>query len=128
MTVTTNQDRALNGMSPQRIDQLQTNLYGDKTINNFLNAAAFANPALGTFGNMGVGTVVGPGTWQFDLGLSRMFQFRETQRLEFRAETFNLPNSFRMNNPETNFNSNLFGRVNTAKDPRIMQFALKYFF
>ena len=128
MTITTNQDRALNGMSPQRVNQLQADLYGDKTPGKFLDPAAFAAPALGTFGNMGVGTVMGPGTWQFDLSLSRAFQFREAQRLEFRAEAFNVTNSFRMNNPETNFNSNIFGKVNSAKDPRIMQFALKYFF
>ena len=53
---------------------------------------------------------------------------RETQKLEFRAEAFNLTNSFRMNDPTTSFNSNIFGQVTSAKDPRIMQFALKYFF
>jgi hypothetical protein len=33
-----------------------------------------------------------------------------------------------MNNPETNFNSNIFGKVTSARDPGIMQFALKYYF
>ena len=50
------------------------------------------------------------------------------QRLEFRAEAFNVTNSFNMNNPTTDFNSNLFGKVTSAKDPRILQFALKYLF
>jgi hypothetical protein len=128
MTVTTNQDRALNGMSGQRVNQLQEDAYGDGTPDKFLNPAAFALPAMGTFGNVGIGSVVGPGNWQFDLSLSRVFQFRESQRMEFRAEAFNITNSFRMFNPETNFNSNTFGRVTSARDPRIMQFALKYFF
>ena len=39
-----------------------------------------------------------------------------------------LQTAFRMNDPTTNFNSNIFGQVTSAKDPRIMQFALKYVF
>jgi hypothetical protein len=48
--------------------------------------------------------------------------------VEFRAEAFNLTNSFRKDNPTTDFNSATFGQVITALDPRIMQFAMKYFF
>jgi len=128
LTVTTSQDRALNGVGSQRVNLLKSNPYGVKTVNNYLNPAAFALPALGTLGNVGVGSIAGPGSWQFDTALSRTFQFRETQRLEFRAEAFNITNSFRMNDPVTNFNSSIFGQVTSAKDPRIMQFALKYFF
>jgi hypothetical protein len=128
LTVTTSQDRALNGVGSQRVNLLNLNPYGAKKANNYLNPAAFAVPALGTLGNVGVGSIAGPGTWQFDTALSRTFQFRETQRLEFRAEAFNITNSFHMNDPVVNFNSSNFGQVISAKDPRIMQFALKYVF
>ena len=128
MSVTTNQDRALNGISNQRVNQILPNPYGDKSVNNYLNPSAFALPAMGTLGNMGISNIVGPGTWQFDTALSRTFRVRETQKLEFRAEAFNVTNAFRMNNPTTNLNSNVFGQVTSAKDPRIMQFALKYVF
>jgi hypothetical protein len=117
----------LNGVGRQTVNQLQLNPYGDKT-DNYLNPAAFALPALGTFGSVGVGAIAGPGSWQFDAALSRTFQFRETQKVEFRAEAFNVTNSLRMNDPTTNFNSSIFGQVTSAQDPRIMQFALKYFF
>jgi hypothetical protein len=112
----------------QRVNQVLGNPYGDGTPGHFLNAAAFAQPALGTFGNVGLGSVKGPGFWQFDLSLSRTFQIRESQKLEFRAESFNLTNRFIMQDPTVDLNSNLFGKVTAARDPRIMQFALKYLF
>jgi hypothetical protein len=128
MTMTTSSDVALTAIASQRVNQLQTNVYGDKTIGNYLNPRAFALPATGTLGSAGRNSVLGPGSWQFDLALSRSFQVREAQRVEFRAEAFNVTNSFIKNNPTTNLNSGNFGQITSAKDPRIMQFALKYFF
>jgi hypothetical protein len=113
----------------QRANQVLGNPYGDRTPGNFFNPAAFAQPALGTqLPNSGMGNVRGPGLWQFDLSLSRTFQVREMQKVEFRAEAFNVLNGFIMMNPTFDLNSNLFGKVTQARDPRIMQFALKYLF
>ena len=127
LTITTSSDVALSGISNQRVSQILPNVYGDGTI-RYLNPAAFALPATGTLSNMGAGSVLGPGTWQFDAAVSRTFRLGEVRRVEFRAEAFNLTNSFRMSPPTTNFNSNIFGQVTSALDPRIMQFALKYVF
>jgi hypothetical protein len=64
-----------------------------------------------------------------DLALSRVFQVREAQRLEFRAEAFNLTNSTRFRNPGSNLNSlNTFGLITQSEDARVIQFALKYVF
>jgi hypothetical protein len=60
--------------------------------------------------------------------VSRAFRFGETQRVEVRAEAFNVTNSLRMSNPSSGLNSATFGQVTSAQDPRIMQFALKYVF
>jgi hypothetical protein len=128
MSVITSSDIALSGIANQRVNQLLPDVYGDKSVRNYLNPTAFALPAAGRLGNVGAGSIAGPGTRQFDVALARTFQFRESQRLEFRAEAFNVMNSFRMDNPDTNLNSNTFGQVISAQDPRIMQFALKYFF
>jgi hypothetical protein len=66
--------------------------------------------------------------WQFDMALSRAFQWNENQRLELRIEAFNVTNSLIRENPTTSFASNIFGQINSAADPRILQFALKYAF
>jgi hypothetical protein len=77
---------------------------------------------------MSPNNIQGPGTWQFDVALSRVFRIRETHKVETRAEVYNLTNSLRPGNPTTTFNSNIFGQINSSGDPRIMQFALKYVF
>jgi hypothetical protein len=63
------------------------------------------------------------------MALSRTFNLRESQRIEVRAEAFNVTNSFRPENPATVVNTTAtFGQIRSALDPRIMQFALKYVF
>ena len=62
------------------------------------------------------------------MSLSCIFRFRETQSLEFRAEGYNVLNSFRTGAISTDLSSAQFGRIRNALDPRIMQFALKYLF
>jgi len=140
-------DRALtaikgaDGMVLQRGNQISVNPYGVKSgrpLSNWLNRAAFDIPPLGTFGNIGRNSVYGPATWNFDLALSRAFRLHENQRVEVRAEMFNVPNSFRPGPVSTPANATnvvqgalsnaQFGQIRTALDPRIMQFALKYAF
>jgi hypothetical protein len=99
-------------------------------LTNYFNAAAFAAPAAGAYGNAGFNNVVGPGFWQWDQALSREFQIREGQKLELRAEAFNVTNSLRRGNPGTTLSAaNTFGRIVSSNGgPRVMQFALKYVF
>ena len=51
-----------------------------------------------------------------------------SQRIEARIEAFNALNWFRRLDPVTSFSSPQFGQIQTAADPRIMQFAVKYQF
>jgi hypothetical protein len=125
LTVTPGLDNALQ-TGPQRADQVMANVYGPgKTLNNYLNPAAFAQSAPGTFGNSGALSIQGPGSIRIDMGLTRAFQIRENQTIEFRAEAFNLPNHLNPGNPVTTLTNNNFGKIQSAADPRIMQFALK---
>jgi hypothetical protein len=137
----------------QRPEQVLTNVYSPTqgascgTAGTFceqwLNPAAFALPALGTPGNMGTYTVFGPSFWQWDVALSRAFRVVESQRIELRAEAFNVTNSLRLGNPGIIVGSaSTFGLITTDATPpagvtggsstnapaRVMQFALKYVF
>jgi len=128
LTVTSSTDRQLSGASNQRLNQINPDPYCAERIPAcWLNPAAFATPALGTLGNMGKANIVGPGSFQFDAAVSREFRIREGQTLEIRSEAFNVTNSFRAGGVTTTQNAN-FGRILTAQDPRIMQFAMKLVF
>ena len=129
LTILGGLDRALSGFAGnQRPNQILEDPYADRSSLNYVNPAAFAQPALGTIGNMRPYNVEGPGTWQLDMALSRTFRVREGQSLEFRAEGFNVTNSLIRGNPSTNINQNTFGQINMSSNARIMQFALKYAF
>jgi len=143
-------DRALHGDLSffsggtfQRADQILPNSQAyvagaGGPFSQWLSKAAFAIPALGTVGNYHRNNLVYPATWQFDVALSRAFRITERQRVEIRADAFNVTNSFHPGNPPTSFtpggtaltqvSNSFFGQIRTALDPRIMQFALKYVF
>ncbi len=59
----------------------------------YLNPAAFAMPAPGTYGNLRRNALRGPNISQLDLTLSKKFPIRETVNAEFRAECYNILNS-----------------------------------
>jgi hypothetical protein len=126
VTVTT--DPARTGIGGQRANLVLDDPYGDKSLTNYLNTAAFASPAVGTLGDQERNAVYGPGQRTIDLSLVRSFRFNGTHRIEARIESFNALNWFRWNNPVNNFNNVQFGRITSAGDPRIMQFAIKYEF
>jgi hypothetical protein len=129
LTILTGVDRALdNNTATQRPNQVLPNVYAGGFL-NYLNPAAFQQPALGTLGNMGTYTVFGPGLFQVDTGLSRIFPIHERTRLEVRAEAFNLPNFFLRGTPGTSLSATAtFGQITTALNPRVLQFAAKVSF
>ena len=63
LNIMTGVDNALNGQLQQRPNKVSDDVYGPKTLNNYLNRAAFASPAPGTFGNLEYRGVEGPGYW-----------------------------------------------------------------
>jgi hypothetical protein len=127
-TVTTGVDNAVNGEGLQR-----PNLVGDpypatQTTSSWITRAAFGSPTVGTIGNLGNYNIKGPGNLKFDMGLSRTFAVHERQTLQVRAEAFNVLNRANYNPPVSALNSAVFGQIQSAGDPRILQLALKFGF
>jgi hypothetical protein len=122
-------DQALTGTDDQRPQQVLADPFApDKNIRQWLNPKAFAQPATGTYGNMGPGTILGPGFFGIDLSVSRRFPIREKQAFEVRGEAFNVLNHVNPRDPVGTFSSSTFGQIQAANDPRILQVAVKFGF
>jgi len=127
--VTPGIDRQLTGYGNQRPNQVLANtLCDDPRPGCWINPAAFQQPGLGTLGNLGRSNVPGPGFFQIDAALSRIFHVAEGKTFELRGEAFNLTNSYRAGPVTTAINSPQFGQILTSQDPRIMQLAGKFVF
>jgi len=103
----------------------------------YFNTCAFADPSLGNFGNVGRNTIQGPGYQIWDFSLFKVFQITERSKLEFRSEFFNMFNhanlQFAKSGPQNSINTTTlgtpeFGFLTAARDPRQIQFALKFSF
>jgi hypothetical protein len=130
LDASTGSDRSLTGVQngTQRVNRVSDDIYGDGTIDNFLNPAAFEQPALGTFGTSPRNGLEGPGRKAVDVSLVRGFPLGDTRRIEARVEAFNVFNWNNWGDPVTAFNNANFGRILTVGAPRVMQFAVKYQF
>lgn len=63
-------------------------------------AALGSSAAAERFGNTGRNILRGPGTWNTDVSISRVFPIREQTQLSFKAEFYNLPNTSHFYSPE----------------------------
>ena len=71
----------------------------------------------------------GPGISETDFSVIKNIPINERSHFEFRAEIFNLFNHTQFFNPDGNSTDGTqFGQVTEVKDPRLMQFALKFYF
>ena len=103
------------------------------TFAQWFNTSAFQSttpltaPAVVT--NAGRGIIEGPPTFRVDYTLTKNIRFSESMRLQLRAEAFNIFN-------RTNFTTigtaastpSTFGTVTGTRDPRTMQFGIKFLF
>jgi Carboxypeptidase regulatory-like domain/TonB-dependent Receptor Plug Domain len=83
---------------------------------------------LGTFGNTPHSLCCGPALSNTDLVIAKLTPIGEKLNTEFRAEFYNAWNHTQFENPDGNFSDSTFGQVLKARDPRVMQFAIKFLF
>ncbi len=125
-------------------NQIATSGSVTQRLSNYLNASAFCAPPVapnsvsgaaygGTptlYGDSGVGVILGPGQFNWDISIIKTTRIRERQTLIFRTEFFNAFNHPQFGNPGTAVSTpTTFGQITTTTvNPRLIQFALKYLF
>ncbi|HLB88260.1 MAG TPA: hypothetical protein VJK29_11465, partial [Terriglobales bacterium] len=111
-------------------------------VSGYLNAAAFSQPAFGTFGDLGRNSIYGPGYWNADFSVSKTTKLMEQLNLQLRAEFFNLFNhpNFALPNGSITPGSAPAGQISQTPDvaqgnpglggggPRVIQLAAKFTF
>jgi hypothetical protein len=101
----------------------------NQSINDWINPAAFAQPAPFTFGNTSrfLSDLRAPGFVNWDMGLQKWWNFTETMRFQFRFELFNAFNHPNFFVPDSNLGDANFGTINSAYPARSLQFAGKFY-
>jgi len=104
----------------------------------FFDPCAFAPQPLGTFGNLGRNTLIGPGVSEVDLLIDKQFWITERKELRFRAECFNILNHPNFEAPNSSNRRIFAGGLNpppsssagqlprTTTTSRQIQFGLKF--
>jgi hypothetical protein len=110
-------------------------LSGDRSkaakLGQWFNTAAFAPPALYTFGNAGRTDGYGPGLMSMDISILKEFSLWERHRLEFRTEILNFLNHANFGLPNVSQGNAAFGQINAlvgGSQSRIVQLGLHYKF
>jgi hypothetical protein len=127
-----------NGSNTGRPDAVSgCQLYPDnQTLLNWFNPNCFALQPVGTYGNAGRNTIIGPNLWDVDASLIKNTNVTERVILQFRAEVFNLLNHPSFQNPSAGIFTAITGaRTATAgqisatnSQPRQIQLSLKLLF
>jgi Carboxypeptidase regulatory-like domain len=142
VTISTDLDNSLMGSLPNGVNNHSADLPdfagGPLDLNGnprnglpYFNPSLFSPNALGTFGSSRRRFFYGPGLFNTDLALLKIFQFTESKALQFRLEAFNVFNHTQFFGPAAvngDLSSALFGQVVNAAPPRLMQAALKFTF
>ncbi|MEO7144757.1 MAG: TonB-dependent receptor, partial [Bryobacteraceae bacterium] len=104
------------------------NIQDPRTGLPYFNKSLFSKEALGRLGTADVRFFHGPGINNWDMALLKDTHISERVLSQFRFELFNAFNHAQFNIPSGNINSGSFGKVTSARDPRIAQVALKFMF
>jgi hypothetical protein len=102
-----------------------------RSLNVWVNKAAYTPPAPGFYGNVKRGSFTGPGLTNLDASLHKQFlmPYNDKHQLSIRFEAFNALNHPNWSNPTLTYSSSTFGRISgTTTSMRQLQLAAKYQF
>jgi hypothetical protein len=106
---------------------------GERTFSRAFRTDVFRRPAAGTLGTMSKTLLRGPGINNFNFALFKNVSIRERFRVQIRSEFYNVFNhtQFSSFDATARFDSNgnqvngQFGQYTGARDPRILQLAVR---
>ena len=101
---------------------------GQRTVAEWFNVAAFAEPANLTFGSEGLGVIRAPGLIDFDFSLARTFRVKEWLHAELRGDFFNAFNHTNLSLPGTTYGSASFGVISSSGAARQIELGARIFF
>jgi hypothetical protein len=135
------QNTDLSGGNNERMNVVPVSSGFNRGVNEWFNITQFREQSPGTAGNEGMDDFFMPPYRHLDLSLFKDFQIKESVRLQFRAESYNISNTPNLGTPNSTIASytanglpstaGLFGAItstNTFSTPREIQFALKLIF
>ena len=110
-----------------RPDRIAKGTLPDPTVDQWFDRTAFPVVPLGSyrFGSSGRNILDGPGTMNLNTSLSRRVRVGESRALQFRLESFNLPNHPNFNLPENRVDIISGGIISRAKGSRVIQLGLR---
>jgi len=94
---------------------------GQRTLAEWFNTTAFANPVPGTWGDSGRNILQGPATKNVDFSVFKNTHLTESKVLQLRAEFFNLFNTPQFDNPAATVGAGTIGKVSSAGDEPLFQ-------
>jgi hypothetical protein len=98
------------------------------TVQTWFNPCAFVVNAQGTYGDAKRNIIRGPGVFNVDLAAHKSFQVTERVSAQIRVESFNLTNTPAFAAPDAVVGDPNFGRIQSAGNPRQIQFGVKVLF
>lgn len=99
----------------------------ERTRSRFFNTDVFQRPAQYVIGNGGRNTLIGPGSRNLDVSVSKQFLITESKSIQFRAEMFNAANHPNWGTPGTTLGTASFGVITSNSNlPRDIQLGLKF--
>ncbi len=128
-------DRWGGGDSP-RANMLANPIISNKSFDRWFNTESVAGPGFGDFGNAPRDVFRGPGLNSWDITVYKHFPVTERTRFRIAMEAYNMfnhtqysgvDNSARFDASGAQINGN-FGRVTSARGPRVMQASLRFEF
>jgi hypothetical protein len=119
-----------NSGTRNRGDRIRSGKLDNPTIDRWFDELAFVQSAPGVYGNAGRNVLYGPGLSNLDFIMAKRFVLPwKEHHVQFRLEAFNFTNTPHFNQPAAGLRaSNNTATINSADEPRRIQFALKYNF